>query len=84
MQLSRNTNQAKQGLRLNAKYLSRAPYLFLSCSSLSILCDVMYGAKRLQHLLSSLTNSTMASSLSMLPSEAHSFLCTEQRGIVLQ
>lgn len=53
-------------------------YLFLSCSSRSILCEVTKGAKRLQHLLSSLINSTIASSFSMFPKDAHSFLHTEQ------
>lgn len=55
-----------------------ASYLFLSCSSRSILCEVTKGAKRLQHLLSSLINSTIASSFSMFPKDAHSFLHTEQ------
>lgn len=50
------------------------PHLFFSCSSFSILWDVTYVEKRWQHLFRSLTNSTMASSLDMFPSAAHSLL----------
>lgn len=61
--------------------VGEASYLFLSCSSRSILWEVTKGAKRLQHLLSSLINSTMASSFSMFPKDAHSFLCTVQTAV---
>lgn len=74
---SRTLHKAKHqyiGLYKDIEFRALKLHLFFSCSSFSILWDATYVEKRWQHLVRSLTNSTMASSLDMFPRAAHSLL----------
>lgn len=74
---SRTLHKAKHkytGLYKEIGFRALKYHLFFSCSSFSILWDATYVEKRWQHLVRSLTNSTIASSLDMFPRAAHSLL----------